>query len=90
MVINALSILMYLMFLVLCITANIILLLLTKIVKLKEGIVIISILVESGFEPGHPTHEHEARRSNALPEGDLCLDSLSSCSPGSLYTHRPP
>lgn len=60
---------MYLMFLVLCIIANIIPFL-TKIVKLKEGVVIISILVASGFEHGHSTHQHEVGRSDALPEGD--------------------
>lgn len=79
MVIRALSSVMYLMFLVLCITPSIILIL-TKIIKFKEGVVIISISVESGFEHGHPTHQHEVRSSNALPEGDLCLDSLSSLS----------
>lgn len=76
-VIDALSIVMYFMFLILHVSANIIILLLTKIIYLKVVLEIISILVESGFEPGYPTHQHEATRSNALPEDELCLDSLS-------------
>lgn len=79
-VIDALSIVMYFMFLILHVSANIIIVLLTKIIYLKvvlESLEFISILVESGFEPGYPTHQHEATRSNALPEDELCLDSLS-------------
>lgn len=69
---------MYLMFSVLCIIANIIPFL-TKIVKLKEGVVIISILVESGFEHGYSTHQHEVGRSDALPEGDCAWILFPFC-----------